>query len=210
MTKRIYNGKWDPDEVYDATIEDDYECSLNIDGIDYEFILVDTAGDSVYPWWFREATAFILVYKITSIETFNRIKDYHKTLRRLAEDSHMKPMILVGNKLDLETNKDDGGSYGVWTNDQRAVPKDFGQILGDEWKIPFIETSAKENINIDEMMGLLVREITQFVKREKEERLKEKDIKRKQRKSMYSFTINCAVLCLMIVIIIVAIVLITD
>ena len=49
----------------------------------------------------------------------------------------MQPVILIGNKCDL--------SY------QRAVDKKRGQLLADEYGIKFMETSAKDNINIKEV-----------------------------------------------------------
>ena len=45
--------------------------------------------------------------------------------------------ILVGNKCDL--------------NDKRQVPKIKGQQLADSYGIPFLETSAKSNENINKL-----------------------------------------------------------
>ena len=45
--------------------------------------------------------------------------------------------MLIGNKCDL--------------SDQRAVDKERGQLLADEHGIKFMETSAKDNINIKEV-----------------------------------------------------------
>ena len=49
----------------------------------------------------------------------------------------MQPAMLIGNKCDL--------------SDQRAVDKERGQLLADEYGIGFMETSAKDNINIKEV-----------------------------------------------------------
>lgn len=46
--------------------------------------------------------------------------------------------ILVGNKSDMAEEK-------------RAVPYSKGQALADEYKIHFFETSAKDNINVEEV-----------------------------------------------------------
>ena len=45
--------------------------------------------------------------------------------------------MLIGNKCDL--------------SDQRVVDKERGLLLADEYDIEFMETSAKENINIKEV-----------------------------------------------------------
>jgi len=47
------------------------------------------------------------------------------------------PMILVGNKCDLE--------------DERVVGKDQGQGLARQWNSAFLETSAKSKINVNEV-----------------------------------------------------------
>lgn len=46
-------------------------------------------------------------------------------------------MVVVGNKCDLE--------------DERVVGKDQGQILANEWRIKFMETSAKKKIGVNEV-----------------------------------------------------------
>ena len=54
-------------------------------------------------------------------------------------------MILVGNKCDLESD--------------REIPESEGVALGKELKIKTIETSAKERKNVDTCFYDLVREI---------------------------------------------------
>ena len=50
--------------------------------------------------------------------------------------------LLIGNKCDLE--------------EERAVESERGEKLAQEWGIPFMETSAKTNHNIDEVRGHLM------------------------------------------------------
>ncbi|KAK7802308.1 hypothetical protein U0070_020703, partial [Myodes glareolus] len=63
------------------------------------------------------------------------------------EDSYRKvPMILVGNKCDLE--------------DERVVGKEQGQNLARQWcNCAFLESSAKSKINVNEIFYDLVRQI---------------------------------------------------
>lgn len=53
--------------------------------------------------------------------------------------------ILIGNKCDWE--------------EKRVVSKERGQALADELGIPFLEVSAKSNINIDEAFYSLAKDI---------------------------------------------------
>jgi hypothetical protein len=47
--------------------------------------------------------------------------------------------VLVGNKSDMDESR-------------RAVPYSKGQALADEFGIQFFETSAKNNVNVDEVL----------------------------------------------------------
>ncbi len=47
------------------------------------------------------------------------------------------PLILVGNKSDLE--------------DERVVGRELGQDLARKWKCSFLETSAKDRANVNEV-----------------------------------------------------------
>uniref|UniRef100_A0A4W5JSL8 RAP2B, member of RAS oncogene family n=1 Tax=Hucho hucho TaxID=62062 RepID=A0A4W5JSL8_9TELE len=55
------------------------------------------------------------------------------------------PMILVGNKVDLEG--------------EREVSSGEGKALADEWKCPFMETSAKNKGSVDELFAEIVRQM---------------------------------------------------
>lgn len=46
-------------------------------------------------------------------------------------------MVLVGNKCDLE--------------DERVVGKDQGQGLANDWRVRFMEASAKKKINVNQV-----------------------------------------------------------
>ena len=53
--------------------------------------------------------------------------------------------ILVGNKKDLE--------------DQREVPYTEGKELADHFNVKFLETSAKESMNVEDAFTNITREI---------------------------------------------------
>jgi len=61
--------------------------------------------------------------------------------------------VIVGNKIDV-------------AGDARKVTTREGQELADKWGVPFIETSAKTRVNIEECITEVVRRV---YKREEED-----------------------------------------
>ncbi|PWZ17046.1 Ras-related protein RABD2c [Zea mays] len=84
-----------------------------------------------------------IVYDVTDMESFNNIKQWLSEIDRYASDNVCK--LLVGNKCDLVDSK--------VVDTEKA--KDFADSLG----IPFIETSAKESINVEEAFLTMSSEI---------------------------------------------------
>lgn len=77
----------------------------------------------------------ILVYDVTNMESFQRIQHYYdEVLQYLSLEE--KTVILVGNKCDLSS---------------RTVESGMGKELADRLDIPFIETSAKDSINVEQV-----------------------------------------------------------
>ncbi|CEM12832.1 unnamed protein product [Vitrella brassicaformis CCMP3155] len=97
----------------------------------------DTAGQerfrTITPAYYRSAMGVILTYDITSMETFNNIRYWMKNLEDYADKNVQK--VLIGNKCDLEGD--------------RQVPTQRGRDLAAEYHIPFFETSAKSNSNVE-------------------------------------------------------------
>ena len=84
--------------------------------------------------WMREGKGFLLVYSITSRQTFDEVAMLRdKILRTKDDEGDSVPIVLAGNKCDLE--------------DQRQVPTNEGQELAKEWECAFFETSARDKIN---------------------------------------------------------------
>ncbi|CAH8524929.1 unnamed protein product [Dicrocoelium dendriticum] len=94
--------------------------------------------------YMKNGQGFVLCYSITSQSTFNDLDDLHQQILRVKDSSNI-PMILVGNKCDLDS--------------ERVVCREHGQNLARTWKCSFLETSAKAKINVDEVFKDLVRQI---------------------------------------------------
>ena len=86
--------------------------------------------------YMKNGQGFILVYSITSQATFNDLLELKDQIMRVKDTSEV-PMVLVGNKVDLE--------------DERVVSKDQGQSLARQFNCTFMEASAKLKVNVPEV-----------------------------------------------------------
>eukprot|EP01099_Mayorella_cantabrigiensis_P001632 TRINITY_DN1730_c0_g1_i1.p1 TRINITY_DN1730_c0_g1~~TRINITY_DN1730_c0_g1_i1.p1 ORF type:complete len:181 (+),score=50.97 TRINITY_DN1730_c0_g1_i1:896-1438(+) len=92
----------------------------------------------------REKEGFLFVFSITSKKSFEAIKTLREQILRV-NGVDTVPMVLVGNKSDLQT--------------ERKVTKVEGKGLAKVYSCPFFETSVKMRWNVEESFFELVREI---------------------------------------------------
>ncbi|RLV96926.1 hypothetical protein DV515_00012245 [Chloebia gouldiae] len=136
-------------EKYDPTIEDSYRKQVEVDCQQCMLEILDTAGTEQFTamrdLYMKNGQGFALVYSITAQSTFNDLQDLREQILRV-KDTEDVPMILVGNKCDLE--------------EERVVGKEQGQNLARQWcNCAFLESSAKSKINVNEIFYDLVRQI---------------------------------------------------
>ena len=138
-------------DEYDPTIEDSYRKLVTIDNETCLLDILDTAGQEEYSamrdQYMRTGQGFICVYSITSRFSFEEINTFREHILRVKEEDKV-PMIIAGNKCDLET--------------ERQVTKTEGQNLAKSFGCPIFETSAKARINIEDIFYQTVREIRKY------------------------------------------------
>ena len=109
--------------------------------------LWDTAGQDrfrrIVSSYYRGAHGVIIVYDITNKESFLHVNDWLEQCN-LRTDLII-PKLLIGNKSDLES--------------QRIITTEEGQELANSLKMGFIETSAKQCININAAFDRLSNEM---------------------------------------------------
>lgn len=131
--------------------------------------VLDTAGQEEYTalrdQWIRDGEGFILVYSITSRNSFTRIQRFYNQVQRVKESGNPSsptgatylsaqmntspaysgpvPVMLVGNKSDK--------------HHEREVSSQEGQALARELGCEFVEASAKNCINVEKAFFDVVR-----------------------------------------------------
>jgi len=138
-------------ESYDPTLEDSYRKRLTIDGCEAILNIYDTAGQedfaAVRDTYIQIGEGFICMYSITSKISFQEIRHLRERIINITDKDNM-PVVLVGNKADL--------------NDDREVPYDTGEALAKEFGWGFMEGSAKTKTNVVEAFEEATRRIRKF------------------------------------------------
>jgi small GTP-binding protein len=118
-----------------------------LDDTTVKFEIWDTAGQERYhslaPMYYRGAQAAIVVYDITNADTFSRAKSWVRELQRQARSDIV--IALAGNKSDL-------GS-------RRTVEYEEANAYAEENGLLFLETSAKNANNVNEIFLAIARKL---------------------------------------------------
>jgi Ras-related protein Rab-1A len=125
-------------ENYISTIGVDFKIkTITSEGKTVKLQVWDTAGQerfrTITASYYRGSNGIILVYDITDRDSFEHVAYWMKEVDRLASPDVCR--IVVGNKSDL--------------SDKRVVSTEEGQALANQYGVQFLETSARENSNVE-------------------------------------------------------------
>ena len=131
--------------LFMATIGVDFYKSLIIKNNNkYKFTIWDTSGqekfNSIISSYYRDVGVIIIVFDLTNYNSFLNLRNWIETISVYESNDIVK--VIVGNKCDLEKEKK------VNFNEAIDFCKKNNAI--------YIETSAKENINIDKIFNNVV------------------------------------------------------
>ena len=149
-------------DEYDPTIEDSYRKQVVIDGETCLLDILDTAGQEEYSamrdQYMRTGEGFLIVFAVNNAKSFEDITAYREQIKRVKDAEEVRnrltvlnlfeyfvikvPMVLVGNKCDLPT---------------RSIDMQQARDAATHYQIPFVETSAKTRMGVDDAFYTLVR-----------------------------------------------------
>ena len=127
-------------EEYQATIGLDFQSkNVQIDNQDIHLLLYDTAGQEKFraliPMYTRDANIILLVYDVTSKDSFLHLSDWLRDLTNVKKEEVI--FAVVGNKIDLD--------------DRREVNSNEGENYAKEHDFIFAEVSAKTGDGFSEL-----------------------------------------------------------
>ncbi|KAK7511852.1 putative ras small monomeric GTPase [Phyllosticta citribraziliensis] len=147
LTAQFVQNVWI--ESYDPTIEDSYRKAIDVDGRSVVLEILDTAGTEQFTamreLYMKTGQGFLLVFSITSMTSLHELAELRDQIIRIKDDERV-PIVLVGNKSDLE--------------EDRAVTRSRAFAVSQAWgNCPYYETSARRRANVDEVFIDLCRQI---------------------------------------------------
>ena len=164
----------------DKTFQDIHMATIGLDyrlktmklksGKDIKLQIWDTAGQdrfrAITKNYYKGSHGIILIYDVTNLQTFENVKNWVNQIR---EEASTKVVIYIAaNKIDMET--------------ERKVTKQEGESLAQELGFPFMETSAKSGININETFEYMIKRINKEYGNTPQKTNKNKLYKAKSRK----------------------------
>lgn len=146
ILKRFLNGEYS--DTYEETVEDLYPAEYDVRDTHLLVDFLDTAGNIAFPAMRRlsiaNAQAFVLVFSITDISTFEEVKQLWEQIKEVRTTYETIPCVIVGNKLDLENNRQ--------VEKFDALNWAYSDNLGSA----FVEVSAKDDDSIKDIFKMLL------------------------------------------------------
>eukprot|EP00456_Euglypha_rotunda_P023741 TRINITY_DN19629_c0_g1_i7.p1 TRINITY_DN19629_c0_g1~~TRINITY_DN19629_c0_g1_i7.p1 ORF type:complete len:209 (-),score=45.09 TRINITY_DN19629_c0_g1_i7:146-772(-) len=135
-------------DSYISTIGVDFRFrTITIEKKTVKLQIWDTAGQerfrTITSAYYRGADGIIMVYDVTSSESFDHVEEWLSEVDRYANENTSK--LLVGNKADL--------------TEEKQVPEETAQRFADKLGISFLETSAKTSTNVDAAFLTMAKEL---------------------------------------------------
>ena len=142
VVNRFVRGHYEVD--YIPTLEDNYRKSICVEGESCLLDIVDTSGDRIFSMLreksVRTGDGFLCLFSVDSFTSFEEVTGFLKEIS-LIKFCKRTPTILVGNKCDMV---------------ERQVTQELAQGVADLNGIPYVETSAKQYIQVDHLFYSLV------------------------------------------------------
>ena len=152
LIQRFMSNKFDPSLFHTIGVEF-LNKDLVVDGDRYTLQIWDTAGQerfkSLRTPFYRGTDCCLLTFAIDDSQSFQNIAMWKKEFLYYADvkDPDNFPFVVLGNKSDLSA--------------ERKVTSDEAELwCGQNGRLPYYETSAKDAVNVDLAFTAAIRRVT--------------------------------------------------
>lgn len=147
LVLKYVKGEFNPNE--ESTIGASFLTkTIYVNDYSIKFEIWDTAGqeryNSLIPMYYRGAQVALIVYDITSIDSFETAKRWVEELKFEKPNTFIK--VLIGNKTDLER--------------ERKIPTEEAREYSVKHNLHFLETSAKDDVNVSRIFEIVAKNVS--------------------------------------------------
>ncbi|MGE3920101.1 MAG: GTP-binding protein [Gammaproteobacteria bacterium] len=146
LTERFVTGRFN--EMSRPTLNDKFRKYIVNNSEIYCLSIADVAGNESFTAYHKshieESDGFMLVFSLTARSTLEALVENIGQIRRV-KDTHETPIIIVGNKSDLAS--------------ERVISEAKAQEFAKKYGLNYIETSAKSGNNVNEAFEMLLQKV---------------------------------------------------
>lgn len=138
LIQRFLRDTFEP--KHRRTVEELHRREYEVGGIKVTVSIMDTSGSYSFPAMrklsIQNSDAFALVYAVDDPDSLEAVKRLREEILEVKEDK-CAPIVVIGNKIDRHTER-------------RVSSKDVLSTVEMDWNHIFLESSAKDNVNVME------------------------------------------------------------
>ncbi|XP_005940900.1 ras-related protein Rap-1b [Haplochromis burtoni] len=146
LIQRFLKDTFEP--KHRRTVEELHRKEYEVGGVKVTINIMDTSGSYSFPAMRRlsiqNSDAFALVYAVDDPDSLEAVKSLRDEILDIKEDKYT-PIVVIGNKIDRN-------------NERQVSSEDVESTVELDWNHSFLESSAKDNINVLEAFRELLQQ----------------------------------------------------
>ncbi|CAG5897596.1 unnamed protein product [Menidia menidia] len=146
LIQRFLKDSFEP--KHRRTVEELHRMEYEVGGVKVTINIMDTSGSYSFPAMrklsIQNSDAFALVYAVDDPNSLEAVKSLREEILEVKEDKYT-PIVVIGNKIDRH-------------NERQVSSEDALSRVELDWNHVFLESSAKENINVLEAFRELLQQ----------------------------------------------------
>lgn len=146
LIQRFLKDTFEP--KHRRTVEELHRKEYVVGGVKVTINIMDTSGSYSFPAMrklsIQNSDAFALVYAVDDPESLETVKSLREEIFEVKEDKYT-PIVVIGNKIDRH-------------NERQVSSEDVLSTVELDWNHSFLESSAKDNVNVLEAFRQLLQQ----------------------------------------------------